>query len=231
MLRWPVVLFDFDGTLADTVDLIVASYRHALAEVLDAEVPERELRSWIGRPLRSAVAEAFPDQADRVEEVVRVYREWNLDHHDEMIREFSGVQALVADLEAAGARLGVVTAKIAHTADLGLRATGLHLHIPVLAGAEATDRHKPDPDPLLHACRVLGVDPSECVYVGDSVYDLQAARAAAMPAIGVTWGAGRGEELLAEGPWAVVEHVAELRALLLPQDREAQAPSSHASSA
>ncbi|MGB7450362.1 MAG: HAD-IA family hydrolase [Ornithinimicrobium sp.] len=218
MLRWPVVLFDLDGTLADTVDLIVASYRHALTEVLDAQVPERELRSWIGRPLRSTVAEAFPEQAGRVEEVVRVYREWNLAHHDEMIREIPGVRGLVGDLGAAGARLGVVTAKIAHTADLGLRATGLHLHIPVLAGAESTERHKPDPDPLLHACRALDVDPGEGAYVGDSVYDLQAAHAAGMAAIGVTWGAGRREDLVAQGPWAVVEHVSDLRALLLPQE-------------
>jgi pyrophosphatase PpaX len=216
VLRWPVVLFDLDGTLADTVDLIVASYRHALAVVLDAELPERELRSWIGRPLRSTVAEAFPEQADRVEEVVRVYREWNLDHHDEMIREIPGVDELLADLEARGARLGVVTAKIAQTADLGLRATGLHPRISVLAGAETTDRHKPEPDPLLHACRTLDVEPGECVYVGDSVYDLQAARAAGMAAIGVTWGAGRREDLTAESPDAVVDEVDELRSLLAP---------------
>jgi len=210
-----VVLFDLDGTLADTVDLIVASYEYALARVLDAELPPAELRSWIGRPLRAAVVDAFPDRAGDVEEVVRVYREWNLAHHDEMIREIPGARELVTDLEAAGARLGVVTAKIAHTADLGLRATGLHLHIPVLAGAEQTARHKPDPDPLLHACGVLGVDPAGCVYVGDSVYDLQAARAAGMPAIGVSWGAGRREDLMAEEPWAVVDDVDALRVLLL----------------
>ncbi|HKJ13008.1 MAG TPA: HAD-IA family hydrolase [Ornithinimicrobium sp.] len=214
MLRWPVVLFDLDGTLADTIDLIVASYRHALRAVLCADLPEPQLRSWIGRPLRATVAETFPDRVDDVEEVVRVYREWNLAHHDEMIREFPGVRRLLADLEGSGARLGVVTAKIAQTADLGLRATGLHRRIPVLAGAEATDRHKPDPDPLLHAASTLQVDPSDCVYVGDSVHDLRAARAAGMSAVGVTWGAGLRHELEAEQPVAVVDDTIELSTLL-----------------
>ena len=70
MLRWPVVLFDLDGTLADTVDLIVSSYEHALQEVLGASVPTPEIRRWIGRPLQAAVIEAFPERAGQIEQVV-----------------------------------------------------------------------------------------------------------------------------------------------------------------
>ncbi|MGB3763687.1 MAG: HAD-IA family hydrolase [Ornithinimicrobium sp.] len=214
MLRWPVVLFDLDGTLADTVDLIVASYEHALREVLGARVEASEIRTWIGRPLQAAVVEAFPDQADRIDEVVAAYREWNLAHHDEMIEQVPGMAGLLDDLTSGGARLGVVTSKMNQTAARGLASVGLQGRIEILAGQEQTDQHKPHPEPLLHAAHLLGVDPGECVYVGDATVDLQAAHAAGMASIGVTWGAGQSGDLHNEHPEAVVEDVRELASVL-----------------
>ncbi|MGB3594313.1 MAG: HAD-IA family hydrolase [Ornithinimicrobium sp.] len=219
MLRWPVVLFDLDGTLADTVDLIVASYEHALQEVLDARVPTPKIRTWIGRPLRAAVVEAFPDQADRIDDVVTAYRQWNLAHHDEMIEQVPGMVGLLEELIAGGARMGVVTSKMNRTAAHGLRAVGLDGQIRVLSGQEQTERHKPHPEPLLHAAHLLGADPGECVYIGDATVDLQAAHTAGMASIGVTWGAGRRDDLHDEGPVAVVDDVRELASVLLPSSR------------
>lgn len=214
MLRWPVVLFDLDGTLADTIDLIVASYEHALRDVLGASVPREEIRTWIGRPLHATVIDAFPDQALRVEDVVASYREWNLAYHDEMIKQVPGMTNLVADLVTAGASLAVVTSKISSTAALGLSAVGLDEQIRLVVGQDQTHRHKPHPDPLLYAARVLGVHPGDCVYVGDAAVDLQAAHAAGMASIGVCWGAGERAELEQEQPVAVVGDVGELRAHL-----------------
>ncbi len=214
MLRWPVVLFDLDGTLADTVDLIVASYEYALQEVLKTSVPSDEVRTWIGRPLQDAIIDAFPGEAHRVEEVVTAYRQWNLSHHDEMIKHVPGVATLVADLVDAGASVGVVTSKLNETAARGLQAVGLEGTIQIVAGQDHTDRHKPHPDPLLYAARTLRVGPGDCVYVGDATVDLQAAHAAGMSSIGVTWGAGQRPDLEAEGPAALVEDVGELTAAL-----------------
>ncbi len=214
MLHWPVVLFDLDGTLADTVDLIVASYEHALQTVLGASVTSEEIRTWIGRPLHDAIIEAFPDQADRVEEVVSAYRQWNVSHHDAMIKHVPGVAELVAELVVAGATLGVVTSKLNRTAARGLSAVGLDGIIPILAGQEQTDRHKPHPEPLLYAASLLGVDPGDCVYVGDATVDLQAAHAAGMSSVGVTWGAGQRSHLEDQHPTAVVEDVRQLTAVL-----------------
>ena len=209
---WPVVLFDLDGTLADTIPLIVASYQHAFAEVLGEHVPEDRARAWIGRPLLEALLEESPEHGHELD---RVYREWNLANTDRLIRRVDGVPALLDALDAAGVRTGVVTSKRRVTADLALDAVGISGRIEVVAGLEDTDRHKPAPDPLLLGAAALGVEPARCVYVGDAVVDVRAARAAGMGAVAVTWGAGESAALAAEGPDALVDDVGALTAALL----------------
>lgn len=211
--RWPVVLFDFDGTLGDTIPLIVASYRHALVTVAGLSADEHEVRSWIGRPLLAVLEERYPEHAP---EMLRVYREWNLANHDDLIRPVEGIEQLLVDLKAAGARLGVVSSKKAETVELGLRVLGLGDAIPLVAGQDQTTLHKPHPEPLLYAARHLGSHVQECVYIGDATVDLEAAHSAGMAAIGVTWGAGLREPLAALDPVAVVDDAHGLRQVLLP---------------
>ena len=139
---------------------------------------------------------------------------WNLANHDELIRAVEGVPQLLDDLHAAGARTGVVSSKKGSTVRLGLRAVGLEERIDVLAGQEETTLHKPHPAPLLYAAAQLGAAPTECVYVGDATVDVEAAHAAGMGAVAVTWGAGLEPALVATRPDAVVSDVAGLRAVL-----------------
>jgi pyrophosphatase PpaX len=209
--RWPVVLFDFDGTLADTIPLIVASYHHAIG-TLGEVVDEAEVLSWIGRPLQPVLEERYPGRGQHLTDV---YRRWNLAHHDDLIRRVQGVPDLLADLHDHGARTGVVSSKKAETVRLGLRAVGLEGVIDVVAGQEETEHHKPHPAPLLYAAERLSVSASACVYVGDATVDVQAARAAGMGAVAVTWGAGDEAALAATRPDAVVADVAGLRTALL----------------
>jgi pyrophosphatase PpaX len=215
-LRWPVVLFDFDGTLADSIALIVASYRHALTSVMGETAADDEVRSWIGRPLQPVLEERYPG---RGAELTDVYRRWNLANHDDLIKAVDGIPELLDDLHAAGARTGVVSSKKADTVLLGLRAVGLADRIDVLAGQEETALHKPHPDPLLYAAEQLGAEPGQCVYVGDATVDVEAARAAGMAAIAVTWGAGLVPLLEAAGPDELVHDTTELRAALLTSAR------------
>jgi pyrophosphatase PpaX len=206
--RWSVVLFDLDGTLADTIGLIVASYNHAFRAVLDTERDEAEIRSWIGRPLIESFAEVSPEHA---EELDRVYREWNIANTERLLRVYDGVAELLRDLTAAGVRTGVVTSKRRQTALLAMRGVGIEGLAPLLGTLEDTEKHKPLPDPLLHGAAALGVEPTECVYVGDAAVDVAAARAAGMAAIAVSWGAVGRDVLEAAGPDAVVDTVDELR--------------------
>lgn len=210
--RWPVVLFDLDGTLADTIGLIVASYNHALSAVIGETRPEEEIRSWIGRSLLDSFVAISPDHA---EELDRVYREWNLANTAALLREYPGVPGLLDDLDAAGVRTGVVTSKRRETALVALRGVGIDQSIDLLAGLEDTDQHKPHPAPLLHGLERLGADPGDAVYIGDAAVDVLAAQAAGVSAIGVTWGAGHRADLEAARPLALVDSVDELKRVLL----------------
>lgn len=215
--RWPGVLFDLDGTLVDTIGLILASYDHALTSILGADVrytPE-EARGWIGRPLMPVFEERYPAHAVALEEA---YRTWNLANTARLIRRYPGIEDTVRALLDAQVRVGVVTSKRAQPAALALQHAGLDGLVDLVATMESTDRHKPDPASLLHGATRLSLPPERCVYVGDAVVDLVAARAAGMASIAVTWGAGERSALLAAEPDHVVDTAAELATILLPAD-------------
>ena len=104
-LRWPALVFDLDGTLVDTIGLIVASYQHAFRTVLGHEEDEARIRAWIGRPLVRCFQEAAPDHAD---ELFAAYTAWNEANTDAMVRSYAGVADLLGDLAAAARAFGQV---------------------------------------------------------------------------------------------------------------------------
>lgn len=210
--RWPTVFFDLDGTLADTIPLIIASYQHAFREILGEEVADTRARAWIGRPLLEALLEESPDHGHELD---RVYREWNLANTERLIRSYAGVPEMLVDLDGAGLQTAVVTSKRRLTAQLALQHVGIEPLISVAAALEDTTAHKPDPAPLLHGAVVLGADPAASVYVGDATVDILAAKAAGMASVAVTWGAGLREELLDVEPDHICDSVRGLQALLL----------------
>ncbi len=210
--RWPVVLFDLDGTLANTIPLILASYAHATAEVLGRVPPAEVMRGWIGRTLWDTFAELAPEHVD---DLVSTYSDWNLANLDRLVTRYPGVDDLLEALDAAGVRTGVVTSKRGPAAEATLAAVGLDGRIPLLVSALDTSRHKPHPEPLLRALDALGAQPADGVYVGDAVVDLQAAASAGTGAIAVAWGAGLPDELAALRPAAVCATADDLRRALL----------------
>lgn len=205
---WEAVLFDFDGTLADTVPLIVESYRHTLAH-LEEPLDEPEVRSWIGRTLIDVFEERHPG---RGEDLVSRYREHNLAHHDMLIRTVDGAAELLEELAAHGIPVAVVSSKGSQTVRRGMRVTGLR-EVEHVVGMEDTSVHKPHPEPLLVGAERLGADPARCVYVGDALVDVLAARAAGMASVAVTWGAGTRDALVAADH--VVDDGAALREILI----------------
>ena len=219
--RWRTVIFDLDGTLANTIPLIVASYQHAFRTVLGEEVDDRRARAWIGRPLLPALLEESPEHGHALDEE---YRRWNLANTSRLIEQYPGVPGLLSALADAGVVTAVATSKRRLTARLALEGVGLDTAIDVVAALEDTSEHKPDPAPLLHAAKVLGVDPAECAYVGDAVVDLLAAKAAGMAAVAVSWGAGERADLIAAGPDHICDTVGELTAYLLGMGEVESAP-------
>jgi pyrophosphatase PpaX len=208
VIRFPVVLFDLDGTVVDSGSIILASMRHATREVLGQEFEDHELMQAVGGPGLEAQMAAFAP--DRVDELVRVYREHNEPLHDEL-RACAGMEDVLARLHSEGRRLGVVTAKRRATVELAFASVPLGHLFETVVGGDETERHKPDPEPLLLAARRLGADPAQTAYVGDSPFDIRAAQAARMHAIAVTWGRIHDRSRLEpEEPDAVVDSAEEL---------------------
>jgi len=210
--RWPVVLFDLDGTLANSIDLVVASYTHAFASVTGRAITREQAKRWIGETLAQTFAREDPTHAAALQDAYRA----RFNNHMDQIGGYPGLPQLLADLRAAGATLGVVTSK-RHDAALGtMRQAGVEGLIELVGCMEDTAAHKPDPEPLLAAAAKLGVDPNSCAYVGDAVYDVKASRAAGMASVIVTWGAGERQELSALKPDALCDDVESLRDVLMP---------------
>lgn len=205
-MRYPVVLFDLDGTLIDSGPMIMASARYAARTVLGRE-PDAALddvvRESIGGPGLVTMMESI--DPTRVEELVDAYREENERLHD-TLAAFDEVLDVLTELREGGRRLGIVTAKRRATVGLAFQRFPALEHLTdVLVGAEDSSRHKPNPEPLLVALERLGADAGQAAYVGDSPFDVGAAKAAGVFAVAVGWGGiHSADRLLAERPDVLV---------------------------
>jgi pyrophosphatase PpaX len=210
--RYPVVLFDLDGTVIDSGGIILASMRHATREVLGRVVADAELMQAVGGPgLEAQMAALDPE---RVDELVSVYRAHNEPLHEELVC-CAGMEEALERLHAEGRRLGVVTAKRRATLELAFEHVPLGHLFETIVGGDETERHKPDPEPLLLAAERLGVRPEDAAYVGDSPFDVRAAKAAAMGSVAVTWGRIHDRSRLErEQPDAIVDTAEELLAVV-----------------
>jgi pyrophosphatase PpaX len=181
----PVVLFDLDGTLIDSGSIILASMRHATRTVLERDIPDEVLISSVGgSSLHEQMRVLDPE---RVDELVDSYRAHNEPLHETLVC-FPGILAVLDELRAQGRRLGIVTAKRRLTVDLAFARLPLAPYFDAVVTSEQTEHHKPHPEPILLALDRLGAGPEEAAYVGDSPFDMAAARAAGVKAVGVSWG-------------------------------------------
>ncbi len=184
-----VALFDFDGTLVDTTEMIFQSMRHATSSVLGRDDFSREeLLANVGQPLPRQM-ELF--DAEKAELLLEAYRAHHEEHHDTLIAEIPGVDKALSRLRAAGGRVVVVTSKRRRSVEMALaKFPGLDLVVDLFVTMEDTTEHKPHPEPLLRGLELVGGIPKEsAVYVGDSPFDVQAARAAGLTSVAVSWGA------------------------------------------
>ncbi|MFL5929283.1 MAG: HAD family hydrolase [Gaiellaceae bacterium] len=184
-MRYPVVLFDLDGTVIDSGAIILASMRHAAETVVGGEWHDEELMKAVGGPGLEAQMVAL--DPGRVDELVRVYRAHNEPLHD-TLECCAGIEDVLTTLKERGHRLGIVTAKRRVTVDLAFARLPIEHLFETVVGGDETEHHKPDPAPLVLALERLGARPEQAAYVGDSPFDMQSARAAGMYAIGVSWG-------------------------------------------
>jgi pyrophosphatase PpaX len=208
---YKAVVFDLDGTLVDSVELIALSFQYAIREVLGREASYEEAMQHVGTPLREQMERMSPDHA---EELVTVYREFNHREHDRMLKLYDGILDLLNDLTKAGCRLGLVTSKSRPTTQMAFDLTGIEPYFDATVCCDEAPGNKPTAHPILYCLEHLGIAPADAAYVGDSPSDIQAAHAARVTAIGVTWGVFSAEALTAEMPQILVHTMSQLAGAL-----------------
>jgi len=193
-------LFDFDGTLVDTTEMIHQSMRHAASSVLGRDdIPRETLLANVGQPLPRQMELI---DAERAELLLEAYRRHHEEHHDDLIGEFPGIEEALTRLRSAGIQVAVVTSKRLVSVEMALKnLPGLRDVVDRFVTMEDTTEHKPHPEPLLRGLELLGnVPKDETVYVGDSPFDVEAAKAAGLTSVAVSWGAFSEDTLRASEP-------------------------------
>lgn len=187
MPRFTTLLFDLDGTLIDSIRLILDSYHHTLKT---HGLPPRTDEEWlagVGTPLRVAFGEIAPGP-EQMEALVETYREYNMAHHDTHILPYVGAPELIRRVRSEGYRIGLVTSKNRPGAIRGLRLAGILEQFDHLVCADDVVNPKPHPEPVLKALGLLGARPEETLFVGDSVHDMRCGRDAGVRTGAVLWG-------------------------------------------
>jgi pyrophosphatase PpaX len=178
------LLFDLDGTLIDTNDLIIESFLHTLNHYYPEQYQRDDVLTFIGPPLYDTFVKM---DETRVDEMITHYRDFNMTKHDELVREFEGVYETVKLLHEKGLKLGIVTTKMRQTVVMGLKLTGLDQFFDVVVCLDDVTNAKPDPEPIHLALQQLGSTPEEAIMVGDNYHDILAGKNAGTKTAAVSW--------------------------------------------
>ncbi|HSH44016.1 MAG TPA: phosphoglycolate phosphatase [Arenicellales bacterium] len=214
------VLFDLDGTLVDTGPDIAAAVNRMLVDLGRAPEPLQRILEWVGDGSPHLVQRALVGGAERqppaaeTEHALALF----LDHYRAGICDrsepYPGARQVLERLRASGVRVGIVTNKPEQLSRRLLDALGLVRIFDVIVGGDTLAMKKPDPEPIRHACRVLGLGPEQVVYVGDSMIDCRAAQAAGVAMVAVSYGYNRGADLTKAPCAAIISGLEELPAIL-----------------
>ncbi len=216
--RFNLIVFDYDGTLADSQHMIVRAMEEGFRAHGMTPPDAEDVRRVVGLTLERAVADLLPDPQDEaaVARIAESYRQAFLalrtqqDYHEPL---FPGVREVLTELHCGPVRLGIATGKSRRGLVASLERHGLEDRFMTLQTAD-TAAGKPNPDMLIRAMNEAGADPDETVLIGDTTFDMEMAGNARVTAIGVAWGYHDPEELSASGAAAIVEAAEDLPAAL-----------------
>ncbi len=184
MKKVETILFDFDGTLFNTNELIVRTFQHVLDEYYPGEYTEEDIAPFLGPPLIDTFQQIDPN---RYEELVAEYRRWNIAHHDDYAHEFEGVSEALRALKRRGIQLAVVSTKRADILHKGIRQLEANDVFDVIISLDDVQHAKPHPEPLQKAMDAIGAKKETTWMVGDNSHDIEGGHRAGVYTIGVAW--------------------------------------------
>lgn len=195
-----VILFDFDGTLVNTTPLILRSFRATWQKMFGFEMEDADYINTFGTLLHTALKELtercvadgrickIDDLTAKADELLRTYRAFNNEWHDQIVEPFAGIDETLQELRARNFKLGIVSSKIRLGVERGLNLFAMADQFDVIISADDVTNHKPHPEPLLKALDQFGVVAHDAIYVGDSIHDIAAGRAARITTVAAAWG-------------------------------------------
>lgn len=206
------VLFDLDGTLIDSIGLLLECVRHTFEGRTPAPTDE-EWIAGIGTPLRKQLA-AYVDNDEETEALISRYRTYQRTHHDRLTSAFPGVLETLTELDRRGHPMGVVTSKSNEMMDMGLEYVGLLHFMKTRIGMDSCKIHKPDPFPVNLALEELGYAPNEALFVGDSPHDILSGNGAGVTSVAALWGPFTREQLEPARPSEWLARIEDLPSLI-----------------
>lgn len=205
------ILFDLDGTLVDTNNLIIQSFKHTFKKELNLDVDEAEIVMYFGEPLKYTLAKYGEENLDKL---MNTYRSYNETMHDELACAVESADNALKALKASGIKVGVVTSKRRNMAERSLKLFNILDQMDIIVTPEDTEKHKPEGEPVLKACEILGIKPSEAIMVGDSYFDILCGKNAGAKTCLVKYTALPMEELLKYEPDYIIDDLNDLIKLL-----------------
>lgn len=204
------LLFDADGTLIDTYEMILQSMRYTTERCLGISLPDDELMQGVGTPLFDQFVVFCKGDEKRATELVEVYRAHMKKTHDEKIAAFKDTKQALEELLRKGYQMAVVTSKPHELAERGLSLTELLPYFAFVIAADDYQEHKPLPGPILYGCKKLDLAPKYVAYIGDSPYDIEAGNAASCSTIAALWGMFSKDTLAAKHPTTFATSLTEI---------------------
>jgi pyrophosphatase PpaX len=208
-------LFDLDGTLLDSVELILRSYKYMLKQHRGIEGTDQQWLRGLGTPLTSQLKQ-FTDDPQEVAAMIETYRVYNFEHHDRLAKPYDGVVDEVRHLDRLGKTIAIVTSKYRRGTMMGLKLLGLEDCIDFIVPADEVTNPKPHPEPVLKALAISGAAADETVFIGDSRHDMECGRDAGVKIAAVLWGPFDRAHLADLEPDYWLERPADLRLLTGP---------------
>ncbi len=201
------VLFDLDGTLIDTNELIIQTFQTVLDERFPGKYSRETILPFLGPPLYETFQQVDPTQVD---DLIEAYRKWNMENHDAMVQTFPGVVETLEHLHARGIKLAIVSTKRNEMIERALNLMNVRQYFTAVIGLDDVKNAKPDPEPVQLALSKLEVKPEHALMVGDNFHDIVAARAAGVDSVAVAWSIKGLDYLMAFEPVYAIHDMSEL---------------------
>lgn len=217
MKAYDTILFDFDGTVMNTNEVILRSWQHTFQTIENRQEDEAKIIETFGEPLEVTMRKFFPDMP--VDETVEIYRSYHRDNFGDLITVFPGMKELLAEVKRRGYKTGLVTSRLLHTTKQGLEKYELEEYFDVVVTADDTKKHKPDPEPINIALAKLHSAPETSIMLGDTMFDLLCAKNAGAASVLVSWSLAlqAGDDFGEAAPDHIIEKAEDLLELLQPE--------------